>query len=26
MWYRVVCISGMGGIKVLLDVLSWWHK
>jgi hypothetical protein len=20
MWYRVVCISGMDGIKVLLDV------
>jgi hypothetical protein len=26
MWYMVVCIGGMSGIGVLLDVLSWWHK
>jgi hypothetical protein len=26
MWYRVVCIGGMGGIGVLLEVLSRWHK
>jgi hypothetical protein len=23
MWYKVVCI---GGIRVLLEVLSRWHK
>jgi hypothetical protein len=26
MWYRVVCIGGMGGIGVLLELLSRWHK
>jgi hypothetical protein len=26
MLYRVVCIGGMGGIGVLLEVLSRWHK
>jgi hypothetical protein len=26
MWYRVVCIGSMGGIGVLLEVLSRWHK
>jgi hypothetical protein len=26
MWYRVICIGGMGGIGVLLEVLSRWHK
>jgi hypothetical protein len=23
MWYRVVCIDGIG---VLLIIFSWWHK
>jgi hypothetical protein len=26
MWYRVVYIGDMGGIGVLLEVLSRWHK
>jgi hypothetical protein len=25
-WYMLVCIGGMGGIGVLLKVLSRWHK
>jgi hypothetical protein len=26
MWYRVIYIGDMGGIGVLLEVLSRWHK
>jgi hypothetical protein len=26
LWYRVVCIGGIGGIVVLLIVFSRWHK
>jgi hypothetical protein len=26
MWCRVVYIGGMGGMGVLLEVLSLWHK